>query len=69
MRQIGRLEGAAEDGDGVILGGYVVEGFGAAGNVNQSGISYRRQGCNVLFLHPWLQTVILYRYLILRRAR
>jgi hypothetical protein len=29
--EVGGLEVAAEDGDGVVLGCYVVEGFGAAG--------------------------------------
>ena len=29
--EVGGLEGAAEDGDGVVLGGDIVEGLGAAG--------------------------------------
>jgi hypothetical protein len=31
--EIGGLEGAAEDGDSVVLGGDIVEGFGAAVSV------------------------------------
>ena len=56
MREIGGLEGAAEDGDGVVLGCDVVEGLWAAMTVSER---LRVLVCGivglVLFLHPWLQ--------------
>lgn len=55
MWEVGGLEGAAEDGDSVVLGGNIVEGFGAAEVL----LVLRRwiYHCNavgVLFLNPWL---------------
>jgi hypothetical protein len=53
------LEVAAEDGDGVVLGCYVVEGFGAAGRGLGCVFFFRYLWfgmgcCFVLFLNPWL---------------
>lgn len=47
MGEVGGLEGAAEDGDGVVLGCDVVEGFGAAGMVLGGCTAYAAGGIGV----------------------
>lgn len=57
MWEVGGLEGTAEDGDGVVLGGDIVEGFGAAMGVVVSiggGFWCFCKGCSYYFsTHGW----------------
>lgn len=68
MREVGGLECAAEDRDGVVLCGDIVEGLWAAGR-KLAGASRNVSRSLVLFLHPWLQSVVLDRCCLLGGAR
>jgi len=54
--EVGGLEGSAEDGDGVVLGGDIVEGFGAAVVVVSMNVDVQcfGRGCSYYFsTHGW----------------
>jgi hypothetical protein len=58
VRQVGGLQGAGENLDGVILGGDFGEGFGATTEQILANAAYNEVGEELLlFLDPWLQAV------------
>jgi hypothetical protein len=57
---VGGLQRALEDGDGVVLGCDVAEGFGAAGGGWVSSWSLNGSWGSSLFLNPWLEAVVLF---------
>jgi hypothetical protein len=59
VREVGGLERAAEDGDGVVLGGNIVERFRAA-KPELENTFRQRLHMIVLFLHPWLLAIRLH---------